>query len=110
MIHAVCDDTSKTRAHVAQIVSMMDGDKILNWLTRTDYGPQQSDFLRKRHEGTGAWLLYTTEFNTWLNQRNKTLFCSGIPGAGKTILTSIVVDHVLSKFRADLDVGIAYLY
>jgi AAA domain len=38
------------------------------------------------------------------------LFCPGIPGAGKTIITSIVVDHLHSKFQKDASVGIAYLY
>jgi Cdc6-like AAA superfamily ATPase len=83
---------------------------ILHWLTPIDYGPQQSDFIKRRQEGTGTWLLGTEEFKTWLDQRNKTLFCSGIPGAGKTILTSVVVDHLCSKYRANLSVGIAYIY
>jgi len=38
-----------------------------------------------------------------------TLFCPGIPGAGKTILVSIVIDH-LQRIWGDRDVGIAYLY
>ena len=84
--------------------------EILNWLTPIDYGPQQSDFIQRRQEGTGTWLLHTTEFNTWLDQRNKTLFCSGIPGVGKTILTSIIVDYLCSKYRTNFSVGIAYLY
>jgi hypothetical protein len=33
-----------------------------------------------------------------------------MPGAGKTIITSIVVDFLLTKFRHDTNVGIAYLY
>jgi Cdc6-like AAA superfamily ATPase len=113
MIREVYDTVSKTSADVAQIESMVDGDeglKILNWLTPIDYGSQQSDFIKRRYAGTGAWLLYTKEFNTWLNERNQTLHCSGIPGSGKTILTSVVVGHLFSKFRTDLDVGIAYLY
>jgi Cdc6-like AAA superfamily ATPase len=84
--------------------------EILKWLTPIDYGPQQSDFIKKRQEGTGKWLLDRNEFNTWLDQSNKTLFCSGIPGAGKTILTSVVIDHLCSKHRADFSIGIAYLY
>lgn len=31
----------------------------------------------------------------------KTLFCPGIPGAGKTMTTAIVVDHLSSKQEAD---------
>jgi Cdc6-like AAA superfamily ATPase len=37
------------------------------------------------------------------------LFCPGIPGAGKTILASIVVDDLYDRFN-DANVGIAYLY
>jgi hypothetical protein len=38
------------------------------------------------------------------------LFCPGIPGAGKTILTSIVVDDLNKRFQNDASTGIAYLY
>ena len=38
------------------------------------------------------------------------LFCPGIPGAGKTFLTSIVVNDLQERHQHDSDVGIAYLY
>jgi hypothetical protein len=38
------------------------------------------------------------------------LFCPGIPGAGKTILTSIVIDDLHTRFQDESSVGIAYLY
>jgi Cdc6-like AAA superfamily ATPase len=38
------------------------------------------------------------------------LFCPGIPGAGKTILTSIIVDDLNKRFQNDASIGIAYLY
>jgi Cdc6-like AAA superfamily ATPase len=37
-------------------------------------------------------------------------FCPGIPGAGKTIITSIVVDHLGNRFENDASIGIAYVY
>jgi hypothetical protein len=40
----------------------------------------------------------------------QTLFCPGIPGAGKTILTSIVVEELATRFHDDTSIGIAYLY
>jgi Cdc6-like AAA superfamily ATPase len=83
---------------------------IVDWLTPIDYAPQQSDFVARRQEGTGQWLLDSNEFKEWLAQSKKTLFCPGIPGAGKTIITSIVVHHLHTKFRNDPTVGIAYLY
>jgi hypothetical protein len=84
--------------------------EILNWLTPIDYGPQHSDFLKRRQLGTGQWLLATAEYQTWQNTDKQTLFCPGIPGAGKTILTSIVVDDLMTRFQNDLTIGIAYIY
>jgi hypothetical protein len=85
-------------------------DTILNWLTRIDHAPQQNDYIRRRQPGTGQWLLDSAEFQTWQYTSKQTLFCPGIPGAGKTILTSIVVDDLCNRFRNDMTIGIAYIY
>jgi hypothetical protein len=85
-------------------------DTILNWLTGIDYAPQQNDYIRRRQPGTGQWLLDSAEFQTWLCTGKQTLFCPGIPGAGKTILTSIVVDDLCKRFRNDMTIGITYIY
>lgn len=45
-----------------------------------------------------------------LSNENQTLFCPGIPGAGKTILASIVIDHLHTSFNKNPNVGIAYVY
>jgi ankyrin repeat protein len=83
---------------------------ILNWLTPLDYAAQQSDFISRRQEGTGQWLLNSDKFEKWVDQTNQTLFCPGIPGAGKTISASIVIDELYVKFQNDVSVGIAYIY
>jgi hypothetical protein len=83
---------------------------ILNWLTLIDYAPQQKDFFNRREPGTGQWLLDSAEYQTWLNTSEQTLFCVGIPGAGKTILTSIVIGDLITMFGNDKKVGIAYIY
>jgi len=111
---------------VEQMKSKFDKDediKILDWLTKTDYGPQQNDYIKRRQPGTGQWLLDSAEFQTWLKTERQTLFCPGIPGAGKTIITSIVVEHLQTDFQAkptervgkdfikkDSNIGVAYLY
>jgi hypothetical protein len=71
-----------------------DSQAILDWITVTDYSSQQSDFLRRRQMGTGQWLLDSTDYKQWVAAIQQTLFCPGIPGAGKTILTSVVVDDL----------------
>lgn len=82
---------------------------ILEWLTPVDYAATQADFISRRQAGTGQWLLDSPEFLQWLQADKQTLFCAGIPGAGKTILTSIVVDELTSRFGDDMQVGIAFL-
>lgn len=84
--------------------------KIIDWLSPTNYASQQSDFIDRRQEGTGQWLLDSGEFQHWLNQSNQILFCPGMPGAGKTMITSIVIDHLYAKYKTDPSIGIAYLY
>jgi len=44
----------------------------------------------------------------WLRQPKATLFCPGIPGAGKTIIAAIVIEH-LKKLQSS-SVGVAYVY
>jgi Cdc6-like AAA superfamily ATPase len=83
---------------------------ILDWLTSIDYAPQQSDLIKRRQEGTGEWLLKSSEFQEWLDRSKQTLFCPGIPGAGKTVISSIVVDHLNTRFENDAAIGIAYIY
>jgi Cdc6-like AAA superfamily ATPase len=83
---------------------------VADWLTLIDYSSQQSDSINRRQEGTGLWLLNSTEFQKWVNHSKKTLFCPGISGAGKTIMSSIVVDHLNTNFGNDAGVGIAYIY
>lgn len=83
---------------------------ILDWITPVDYAPQQNDFIARRQEGTGQWLLDSIEFQKWLEADKQTLFCPGIPGAGKTILTSVVVEELNTRSQNDMSIGIAYLY
>ncbi|KAI0887892.1 uncharacterized protein GGS22DRAFT_197834 [Annulohypoxylon maeteangense] len=82
----------------------------LNWLAKKDYSMQQNDFIRRRQPGTGRWLLDSTKFREWVDTPTTTLFCPGMPGAGKTILTSIVVDELSRRFENDNDIGVAYIF
>jgi Cdc6-like AAA superfamily ATPase len=83
---------------------------ILDWLNPIDYAPQQSDFINRRQAGTGQWLLDSPKFHAWLQADKQILFCPGIPGAGKTILTSIVVNELTTRFGNDKSIGVAYIY
>ena len=61
-----------------------------------------------RHPKTGLWLIESPEFKIWLESKNAGLWLYGIPGAGKTVLASLVIDEILIKSRSN--VAVAYFY
>ncbi|PQE22577.1 hypothetical protein CJF31_00001496 [Rutstroemia sp. NJR-2017a BVV2] len=83
---------------------------ISEWLMPTNYAIQQTDLISKVQPGTGQWLLDSQEFGAWMSEGKNTLFCPGIPGAGKTMITAILVDHLMTNFRDDHSIGVAYIY
>jgi hypothetical protein len=102
-----------TRDNVVKLVRHQEDQgrqTILDWITPIDFASQQNDFITRRQAGTGQWLLDSVDFEAWLKTKQQTIFCPGIPGAGKTILTSIVIENLYGRFQNDPDVGISYIY
>ncbi|KAF7181190.1 hypothetical protein CNMCM7691_000319 [Aspergillus felis] len=102
--------TTETLSTLRKEGDRVDRDGICNWLSEVNYGPKHSDTFERKQEGTGEWLLNSIKFQKWLIDRKQTLLCHGIPGAGKTIITSMVIDYISKKFAADDGIGIVYIY
>ncbi|KAJ6467774.1 hypothetical protein C8R45DRAFT_1019072 [Mycena sanguinolenta] len=62
--------------------------KIIEWLAPPplNFFLRQADVSCARQPGTGEWLLADPRFQRWKSGSGGTLWCHGIPGAGKTIL------------------------
>ncbi|KAI1260077.1 ankyrin repeat-containing domain protein [Xylariaceae sp. FL1019] len=58
------------------------------------------EIFRKTPE-TGQWFLSDPKFQAWKRNSFHRLLCSGIPGAGKTVLASIVIDHLKARIKGD---------
>ena len=104
---------SRVESHVEIISSRLNRTEeleALDWLTQIDYGPRQSNFLRVRQPGTSKWLIESAEYQEWRKTDKTTLLCSGIPGAGKTILTAVVIDDLNAQCLSDHTLGLAYIY
>ncbi|KAL4885962.1 ankyrin repeat-containing domain protein [Aspergillus karnatakaensis] len=113
ILNQIAASVFTTESNVRQVKSLLDDHRaaqILNWLTPADYGPEQSDLLRKREPGTGQWLLESDEYNRWLEGDFSTFFCPGIPGAGKTFLTATLVEDLYQRYSSDSSVGLVYIY
>jgi hypothetical protein len=81
----------------------------MDWLSPDNFAAQQSDLITRKQADTGQWFIDSHEFTEWVNGTSQTLFCPGIPGAGKTMMAAIAVDH-LQNFVRTTDIGVAYLY
>ncbi|MCJ1392629.1 hypothetical protein MMC18_005499 [Xylographa bjoerkii] len=98
---AMKEDVSSIRKHVEsrQVDANTNSRQVIaSWLTALDFKARQQDIFSRRQDGTGQWLLDSPEFQTWLAEPGQVLYCSGMPGAGKTVLASIVVDYLQKKF------------
>jgi ankyrin repeat domain-containing protein 50 len=83
--------------------------EVIEWLSPLNFWVQQTDIHSRAQEGTGKWLLDHQKFKDWVDGKCETLWCPGMPGAGKTVLASIIIEYLQTKFSAE-DVGIAWLY
>ncbi|KAJ7572128.1 hypothetical protein C8J56DRAFT_876788 [Mycena floridula] len=62
----------------------------------------------KRTVGTGTWFIQDPCFLDWLSRKLRFLWCPGNPGAGKTILSSLIIDHLHSTMSSDVAVVCIY--
>ncbi|KAF6808489.1 NACHT and ankyrin domain protein [Colletotrichum sojae] len=67
---------------------------VLKWLAAPDSSTNANHARKLRHEGTGSWLLENAKFKDWTLGLHKHLWLCGIPGCGKTVLSTIVLDHL----------------
>ncbi|KAJ7291398.1 ankyrin repeat-containing domain protein [Mycena rebaudengoi] len=85
-------------------------EKIIDWLSPLNFFARHANIFRTRQEGTGRWLLEDPRFRIWLLSPGEIIWCSGIPGAGKTVLASIVVDYLRNHLQSDgVAIAAAYL-
>ncbi|KAF5495471.1 Ankyrin repeat domain-containing protein 50 [Colletotrichum fructicola] len=76
-------------------------NEILTWISKEPY--EQHHTLNKSEvlEGTGKWLLEDEVFQSWKNNKTSSiLWLHGIPGSGKSKLTSIVVEDAMQSSPA----------
>jgi hypothetical protein len=83
---------------------------VLGLISPNDYASQQRDYLSKKTEGTGRWLLESEEYLRWVTGTRSTLFCHGMPGSGKTIMSSIVIDDLYKRIGSSPHIYLAYVY
>ena len=76
--------TSKeTSQGVKALQNTQELDDITQWLSTLNFPTQQQQIFDGATEATGQWLLESDEFENWVSHGVATLYCPGMPGAGK---------------------------
>jgi hypothetical protein len=72
--------------------------------------PARSHDINRRlyKPGTGLWFLRSEDFKRWRQDKNATLWIHGIPGAGKMILSSLIIEGM--KRPPDEDNALTFFY
>jgi hypothetical protein len=112
---AIKSDTTSIKQAIPALQDGVDGirqdrlrETVLAWISSADFAAQQSDIMSKRQAESGLWFLKSPEFINWIQGPRKTLFCPGIPGAGKTTIAAIAIDYLMTI--QSNSTGVAYLY
>ncbi|KAF2680894.1 hypothetical protein K458DRAFT_310647, partial [Lentithecium fluviatile CBS 122367] len=71
-----------------------DSEEIFKRLSSWNFWIRQRDVLSQRVRQTGNWFLTTKEFAEWKSDKGAWLICHGAPGIGKSVLASVIVDHL----------------
>ena len=85
---------------------------LLAWLSRIPFREHHDKAYRDVLPDTGLWLLRKANFLSWrTSSSSSTLWLHGIPGAGKTKLSAIVIQKLLDDAASVEDAApLAYFY
>jgi hypothetical protein len=90
------DTTESTKDTVDKLYLDNCQQAMLQWLSAPDPSINYNKALQQRHKGSGLWFLQSQAFAEWKAQPRSFLWLHGIPGCGKTILSSSVIEHLKS--------------
>jgi len=76
-------------------------EKFERWLSPSDPSTNLNKALQQRHQDSGHWFLQSEVFANWTTRPNSFLWLSGIPGCGKTILSSAIIKDLADRPSAD---------
>ncbi|KAH0372123.1 purine and uridine phosphorylase, partial [Aureobasidium melanogenum] len=82
--------------------------EIRDWLSAPDPSTNYTNALEKRHPDTGLWFIDGEAFERWKGQPNSFLWLHGIPGCGKTVLSSTIIQHLKITARREEDIEMAF--
>ncbi|KAH8657321.1 hypothetical protein BGZ61DRAFT_404246 [Ilyonectria robusta] len=65
---------------------------------------------KRRKHSTGTWFLQSDKFREWESASNSLLWVIGKAGAGKSVLSSTIIQHLTETYEEDPYIAVVYFY
>lgn len=85
-------------------------NEICRWLSAPDPSTNYNRALQDRHANTRDWFLKSATYMNWLSVSGSLLWLYGIPGCGKTILSSTIIQKTVQYCRSRTNSIVLYYY
>jgi Cdc6-like AAA superfamily ATPase len=82
---------------------------IKSWLDPPDASTNHIQARKEHHQDTGLWFLKSEQYTQWKAKLCSALWLHGIPGCGKTVLSSTVIENLEKSCETSNDV-LLYFY
>lgn len=106
----VQDNTEEIKSLLELVRADQISQGIRSWLQAPDAAVNYNEACKKRHDGTGLWLVYGPVFSSWRTKPNSFLWLNGFAGCGKSVLCSTAVQYVFRHRRSNPRIGIAFFF
>lgn len=93
------------------LVTSKEDKELLSYFGVYDAFQRHDQSCHLRLENTGSWFINSEEFTDWIDETGSKLWLYGIPGAGKTVLASAIIEKIQERLqRTNETNGMAYFY
>ncbi|KAH0161481.1 Pfs, NACHT and ankyrin domain protein, partial [Aureobasidium melanogenum] len=103
----VIEGTQKIQSTLQSSKEVEERRSMINWLSPPDPSSNYHRTLDQRHSDTGRWFLESSAFKQWKADPKSFLWLHGIPGCGKTVLSSTIIEHLQQELTCRI---LVYFY
>ncbi|KAK0706095.1 hypothetical protein B0T26DRAFT_725418 [Lasiosphaeria miniovina] len=99
----ISHDIKKIKGKAGEIQTALSGIErrdVYKWLEGIDPSSLHHRACSQYEPGTGGWVLRSDDWKAWISGPNRALWIHGIPGAGKTVLASHLIENVKTRCNA----------
>ncbi|KAH8901526.1 hypothetical protein GQ53DRAFT_800907 [Thozetella sp. PMI_491] len=113
MIHDIKDIRSGVQ-RVERELTYSQRQEVTQWIESENPSSLHNEAFRKHENHTSSWLLQAPEWLAWMGRvgggASRLLWIHGIPGSGKTVLASFIIEHLRRSCTGNPELGHAYYY